>query len=63
MTALEIAKKYVYGNHDALTDRQEVIDMVKDIEAFIESKKDTYGVNTPTSKQSENQEQRFFEPK
>lgn len=31
MTAKEIAKKYVYGNHDALTDKQEAIEMVQDI--------------------------------
>lgn len=40
MTAKEIAKKYVYGNHDALTDKQEVIDMVKDIEQLV-----TYKLN------------------
>ena len=32
MTPLEIAEKYVHGNHDALTDNQEIKDMVKDIE-------------------------------
>ena len=32
MTPLEIAQKYVYGEHDALTDNQEIIDMTKDIE-------------------------------
>lgn len=31
-----IAVKYVYGNHDALTDRQEVKDMIKDIKELIE---------------------------
>lgn len=36
MTAKEIAEKYVYGRHDALTDRQEVIDMGADIIAFAE---------------------------
>jgi hypothetical protein len=35
MTELEIANKYVYGNHDALTDKQEVMDMVKDIKELI----------------------------
>jgi len=34
MTPLEIAEKYVYGNNDSLTDRQEVLDMVKDIEEY-----------------------------
>ena len=29
--AKQIAEKYVYGQHDALTDRQEVKDMTKDI--------------------------------
>ena len=29
--ARQIAIKYVYGNHDALTDEQEVKDMTKDI--------------------------------
>lgn len=31
MTPEEIANKYVHGNHDALTDNQEKIDMIKDI--------------------------------
>ena len=31
MKVEEIANKYVYGNHDALTDSQEVKDMVEDI--------------------------------
>ena len=35
MTPLEIAEKYVYGKHDALTDNQEVIDITKDIEEAI----------------------------
>tara|TARA_B100000780_G_scaffold259705_1_gene210933 strand:+ start:401 stop:628 length:228 start_codon:yes stop_codon:yes gene_type:complete len=35
MTPLEIAQKYVYGEHDALTDNQEIIDMTKDIEQAI----------------------------
>ena len=35
MTELDIAKKYVYGKHDALTDNQEIIDMVKDITDLI----------------------------
>lgn len=34
MTPKEIAEKYVYGKHDALTDNQEVIDMIADIEAY-----------------------------
>lgn len=35
MTPKEIAQKYVYGNHNALTDTQEVADMVKDIETCV----------------------------
>ena len=35
MTPLEIAQKYVYGEHDALTDNQEIIDMTKDIKEAI----------------------------
>ncbi len=35
MTPFEIAQKYVYGEHDALTDNQEIIDMTKDIEQAI----------------------------
>lgn len=34
MTPREIAEKYVYGNHDALTDKQEIEDMVEDIESM-----------------------------
>jgi|DEB0MinimDraft_6_1074348.scaffolds.fasta_scaffold142692_2 hypothetical protein len=34
MTPKEIAEKYVYGDHDALTDKQEVLDMIKDIEEY-----------------------------
>lgn len=34
MTAREIAEKYVFGRHDALTDNQEIEDMIKDIEEF-----------------------------
>ncbi len=34
MTAKEIAKKYVYGRHNALTDSQEVKDMIADIEEY-----------------------------
>ena len=34
MEPLEIAEKYVYGNHDALTDSQEIKDMVFDIEEY-----------------------------
>lgn len=36
MTAEEIAKKYVHGLHDALTDRQEIKDMMTDIENYAE---------------------------
>lgn len=35
MIPFEIAQKYVYGEHDALTDNQEIIDMTKDIEQAI----------------------------
>lgn len=35
MTPFEIAQKYVYGEHDALTDNQEIIDMTKDIKQSI----------------------------
>jgi predicted DNA-binding protein YlxM (UPF0122 family) len=35
MTPKEIAEKYVYVRHNALTDKQEVEDMVKDIEACL----------------------------
>jgi hypothetical protein len=38
MTSEEIAKKYVYGKHTALTDRQEVKDMITDIENYVEEK-------------------------
>jgi len=34
MTAKEIAEKYVYGRHDALTDSQEVKDMISDIDEY-----------------------------
>jgi len=34
MTPREIAEKYVYGRHNALTDKQEIEDMVKDIESL-----------------------------
>ena len=34
MEAKDIAVKYVFGRHDALTDSQEVIDMIKDILDF-----------------------------
>lgn len=37
MTAEQIAKKYVHGLHDALTDRQEIKDMMADIEAYAEA--------------------------
>jgi hypothetical protein len=33
-TAEEIAEKYVLGNHDALTDNQEIKDMAADIEEY-----------------------------
>lgn len=33
-TAEEIAEKYVRGNHDALTDNQEIKDMTADIEEY-----------------------------
>lgn len=36
MTAEQIAKKYVHGMHDALTDRQEIKDMITDIETYAE---------------------------
>ena len=35
MTPFEIAQKYVYVQHYALTDNQEIIDMTKDIEQAI----------------------------
>lgn len=35
-TSKQIAEKYVYGKHDALTDGQEIKDMVKDIEKILE---------------------------
>ena len=35
MTAKEIAEKYVYGRHNALTDNQEIIDMTEDINNLI----------------------------
>lgn len=38
MTPQEIAKKYVYGNHDAITQRQEEKDMIKDIEECVQAK-------------------------
>jgi len=34
MTAKEIAEKYVYCMHDALTDKQEIKDMVADIKTY-----------------------------
>ena len=37
MTLEQIAKKYVHGLHDALTDRQEIKDMMTDIETYAES--------------------------
>ena len=38
MTSKEIANKYVLGNHDALTDNQEKLDMVADIEEYAKQK-------------------------
>ena len=35
LTPKEIAEKYVYGRHDALTDKQEVEDMAKDIDRLV----------------------------
>jgi len=43
--AMEIAQKYVYGEHDALTDNQEIIDMTKDIEQAIAEQLILYGVS------------------
>lgn len=40
MKAEEIAFKYVHGKHDALTDDQEKIDMVNDINNLVESELD-----------------------
>lgn len=37
LSAREIAEKYVYGRHDALTDRQEIEDMVSDIEYLLKA--------------------------
>ena len=34
MNSRQIAEKYVYGNHDALTDSQEIKDMIQDIENY-----------------------------
>ena len=34
MTAEQIAKKYVHGMHNALTDNQEIKDMITDIETY-----------------------------
>ena len=36
MTTEQIAKKYVHGTHDALTDGQEIIDMMTDIQNYAE---------------------------
>ena len=49
MTAREIAEKYVYGKHDALTDNQEIEDMIKDIEDFAKNNSWVVcdGKNTP----------------
>ena len=38
MTPKEIAHKYVHGNHDALTDNQEKLYMVADIEEYAKQK-------------------------
>lgn len=35
LTPEQIAEKYVYGKHDALTDSQEIKDMVQDIENLV----------------------------
>ena len=35
LTSKEIAVKYVKGNHNALTDNQEIIDMTSDIDNLI----------------------------
>lgn len=35
MRSENIARKYVYGEHDALTDNQEIKDMVKDIDSYV----------------------------
>ena len=40
MTPKEIANKYVLGNHDALTDNQEKLYMVADIEEYVKQKDD-----------------------
>jgi hypothetical protein len=53
-TALEIARKYVYGNHDALTDRQEVKDLEKDINLIINLKVNSMEVKNGTSTTSGN---------
>ena len=34
----EIAEKYVHGKHDALTDNQEIEDIIKDIEEYAKQK-------------------------
>ena len=46
MKPFEIAQKYVYGEHDALTDNQEIIDMTKDIEQAIAEQLILSGVST-----------------
>jgi hypothetical protein len=40
MTSEEIARKYIFGDHDALTNSQEVADMAKDINDLISLKCD-----------------------
>ena len=54
MEAREIAEKYVYGRHDALTDAQEVKDMVADIECFRNNKYEAQGwkIYTPDDDES-----------
>ena len=41
LTPLSIAIKYVHGLHDALTDDQEVKDMIADIETLISQRKES----------------------
>ena len=37
MTSREIAEKYVYGTHESLTDKQEIEDMISDIENYAQT--------------------------
>lgn len=57
MKPFEIAQKYVYGEHDALTDNQEIIDMTKDIEQAIAEQLRLNGVSSMFS--AEQMEQAF----